>query len=55
MKRLYSAIDLHSNNNVVVILDEQDRVMYERRLPNDLKVVLAELAPYRKRLDAIAV
>ena len=43
--RLYSAIDLHSNNNVLVILNEADRVVYERRLPNDLTKVLAALSP----------
>ena len=53
--RLYSAIDLHSNNSVLVILDEQDRIVYERRLPNDLPFILAELAPFRESVEAIAV
>lgn len=30
----YSGIDLHSNNSVVVVSDETDRVMVEKRLPN---------------------
>ncbi len=34
--KLYGAIDLHSNNNVTVVIDEQDKVVYEKRLPNDL-------------------
>jgi transposase len=55
MKRLYAAIDLHSNNGVLVIIDETDRVLYERRLPNDLRVVLGELAPYAHEVTAIAV
>lgn len=53
--RLYAAIDLHSNNNVLVIQDEQDRIVYERRLPNELPFVLAQLAPYRESIEAIAV
>ena len=53
--KLYSAIDLHSNNNVLVVSDEKDRVVYEHRLPNDLKAVLKELSPYRKNIQAIAV
>lgn len=53
--KLYGAIDLHSNNNVVVILDEQDKVVLEKRLPNDLQRVLLELAPYRESLESIAV
>ena len=55
MMRLYSAIDLHSNNSVLVILDEQDRIIYERRLPNELPLILAQLSPYRESLQAIAV
>jgi len=53
--KLYSAIDLHSNNSVLVVLDENDKVVYERRHPNDLKVILEQLAPHRKNIQAIAV
>jgi len=53
--KLYSAIDLHSNNSVLVVLDEKDKTVYERRLPNQLPMILAELAPYKKRIQAIAV
>jgi transposase len=53
--KLYGAIDLHSNNNVVVVMDEQDKVALEKRLPNDLSRVLMELAPYRESMEAIAV
>jgi transposase len=53
--KLYSGIDLHSNNSVLVLLDEKDRVVYERRLPNRLADILRELAPYREIIEAIAV
>ena len=53
--KLYAAIDLHSNNSVLVILDEQDRVVYEKRLPNVLSLIVGALAPYRERVEAIAV
>src|SRR5438105_9994313 len=53
--KLYAAIDLHSNNGVLVIINESDQVVYERRLPNDLGMVLAELAVYREQVQAIAV
>jgi hypothetical protein len=33
----YSGIDLHSNKSVVVVTDERDRVVAEKRLPNDLE------------------
>ena len=53
--RLYGAIDLHSNNNLIDLLDERDKVVYERRLPNDLSLVLSELEPYRDELEVLAV
>ena len=34
--KLYGAIDLHSNNNVTVVINEKDEVVYQKRLPNDL-------------------
>jgi hypothetical protein len=49
MKR-YDGIDLHSNNCVVVVLDEEDGVVYEKRLPDDLGYLLLELAPYQGRV-----
>jgi len=45
--KLYGAIDLHSTNSVVTLIDEQDRVVYQKRLDNDLIVILQQLAPYR--------
>lgn len=53
--RWYSGIDLHSNNSVVVVIDEADRVVYRRRLPNDLAQVLEALQPYRAELEGVAV
>ncbi len=53
--KLYGAIDLHSNNSVVSILDEQDKGQYEKRLPNDLEHILLSLSPYREGLVGLAV
>ncbi len=53
--KLYGAIDLHSTNSVVTVIDEQDRVVYQKRLDNDLTVILQQLAPYRSSLEGIAV
>ena len=39
--RLYGAIDLHSTNNVTVVINEQDQVVYQKRLPNDLSLIAA--------------
>ena len=43
----YSGIDLHSNNSVVVVCDEADRVLVRRRLPNDPATILGVLAAHR--------
>jgi transposase len=51
----FSGIDLHSNNSVVVISDEQDGAVYRRRLPNDLAQILAALEPYRTDLCGVVV
>ncbi|GGD48083.1 IS110 family transposase [Lacimicrobium alkaliphilum] len=51
----YSAIDLHSNNSYLVILDENDRIVLDKRLPNDLDRILLALAPYKEHIQGIAV
>ena len=51
----YSGIDLHSNNSVVTVLDEADRVVVEKRLPNDLAKVLTLLMPWREELAGVVV
>jgi transposase len=53
--KLYGGIDLHSNNCVVVLLDEEDHVVYEKRLANDLGYLLLELAPYQGRIEGVVV
>jgi transposase len=51
----YAAIDLHSNNNVTVVIDEHDHVVYQQRLANELAVILQALAVYQADLHGIAV
>ncbi|SNY61135.1 Transposase [Arsukibacterium tuosuense] len=53
--KLYVGIDLHSNNSVLVIIDENDRVIYSKRLPNDAQVILGVLAMYKEQIEAVAV
>jgi transposase len=52
---LYAGIDLHSNNSVVVVQDDEDNVVRRERLPNDLGTVAAWLEPYRKDLAGVVV
>ncbi|MGF6637935.1 hypothetical protein OKW39_005151 [Paraburkholderia sp. MM6662-R1] len=51
----YSGIDLHSNNSVVTVTDEADRVVAEKRMPNDLPKILAFLSPWRTELAGVVV
>ena len=41
--RTYAAIDLHSNNGVLTIIDETDKVLRQRKLPNKLGAFVEEL------------
>lgn len=52
---LYCGIDLHSNNHVVVVIDEQDQKIFEKRLTNELRETLQALAPFTEQLSGIAV
>ncbi len=54
MKR-YGGIDLHSNNSVVVLQDEEDWVIYQRRILNDLVTVFEALELHRKEVASLAV
>ena len=53
--KLYAAIDLHSNNSYLVILSEEGKQLYAKRLPNDLAIILQELSPYQNDIEGIAV
>ena len=52
---LYAAIDLHSNNNFLVVIDEQDRVVFRRKQSNVLSLVLQAVEPFRGELSGIVV
>jgi len=51
----YGGIDLHSNNSVVAIMDEHDKVLYRKRLPNDLNMIVCALAPFEQDLEGVVV
>lgn len=52
---LYAGIDLHSNNSVVSVLDEDDRVVFAKRLPNDLAAIIAALRSSAGTLHGVTV
>ena len=51
----YSGIDLHSNNCVVTVTDDEDRVVAEKRVPNDLPKILGLLMPWKEELAGVVV
>jgi len=54
-KNLYAAIDLHSDNNFLAVIDDKDHRLCEKRLKNEISVVMAALSPFKDRIHAIAV
>ena len=48
--KLYGAVDLHSTNNVTVLIDEEDKSVYQKRLPNDLALIPKELSEAVKKI-----
>jgi len=55
MKKLVAGIDLHSNNVVIGILDQDGKRVAQRKVPCDLQEVARFLAPHKKRLEQVAV
>jgi transposase len=53
--KLYAGIDLHSSNNYLGIIDDSDKRLLGRRLPNDLATIRQALEPFRKKISGIAV
>ena len=51
----YCGIDLHSNNSVVIVSDEEDRVVFSKRLPNDLGQIGAALELHREDLAGVVI
>jgi len=53
--KLYAGIDLHSTNNFIGVMDEQERRVFKKKLPNDMASVLYWLAPFKKELVGVVV
>lgn len=52
---LYCGIDLHSNNSVISVINENDKRLVDTRVDNDPKLVIKALSRYKKRLKGVAV
>jgi len=54
-KTLYCGIDLHSTNAMYVVIDGTDKIVFKKRIPNDLSKILSMLEPYRTQLVTVVV
>src|SRR5438876_10722828 len=55
MKKLMAGIDLHSNNLVIGIMDMDGKRVAHQKVECRLSEVVRFLAPYKKRLEQVAV
>jgi transposase len=53
--KAYAAIDLHSNNSVLSVMDEHGARLHEHRYPNELSLLVEALAPFRETLVGVVV
>jgi transposase len=53
---LYAAIDLHSDNSVAAVMDEEGRVVFRKRIANHPATgIVQALMPFREDMTAVAV
>ncbi len=53
--KLYTGIDLHSNNNTMAIMDQGGKRTHSKTMPNDPELILQALAPCKKDMAGIVV
>jgi transposase len=53
--KIMTGIDLHSNNALCGLMDENGRRLVHKRLPCDLSAILQLLAPYQERIATVAI
>jgi transposase len=51
----YAGIDLHSSNSYIGVIDQGDRRLYGKRLPNSMNEIVAALDPFKENLEAVVV
>ena len=51
----YVGVDLHSNNGYYGIIDQDDERIFQKKLPNDLPLVVSALEPFRKEVEGIVI
>jgi transposase len=53
--KTYAGIDLHSSNNYLGVINDQDQRLFSKRLPNCIDTISTALEPFRNTLRGIAV
>ena len=53
--KIYTGIDLHSNNSYLSIINKEGKLLYSKKQPNDLEVILEILAPYYDDIEGVVV
>jgi hypothetical protein len=53
--KVYAGIDLHSSNNDVGIINDQDQRVYQKRLPNQTEHILEALEPFKESMEGVVV
>jgi len=52
---LYGGLDLHRDNTFCSILDAEKRVVFEKKLANEIETICQALEPFRARIKKLAV
>jgi transposase len=53
--KIYAGIDLHASNNYIGVINDQDRRLYSKRVPNRLDAILSAFEPFEDQLVGIVV
>ncbi|MCF6297853.1 MAG: IS110 family transposase [Flavobacteriaceae bacterium] len=53
--KLYCGIDLHSSNCYLGVIDQIGKHLFNRRVKNDLELILRHLEPFRENLESLTV
>jgi transposase len=53
--KVYAGIDLHSSNNYIGIINDQDQRVYQKRVPNQLNNILQSLEPFKESMEGVVV
>jgi transposase len=53
--KAYAGIDLHASNNYIGVINDLDRRLYSKRVPNRLDAILSAFEPFEDQLVGIVV